>query len=206
MARYTGPAWRISRRLIYSTLESNKEFGLKKSGAPRRKYAPGQHGQKRVKLSEYGTQMREKQKVRFIYGLSEKQLHNVFVKTTNLPGKHGTNFLLALESRLDNIVYRMGLAVTRRQARQFVNHGHILVDGRKVDIPSYQLKPGQKISVKERSRNLTAMKDALNAVPARKEYVTFDADRMEGVFARMPEREEFLNDIQDNLIVEFYNR
>lgn len=206
MARYTGPAWKISRRLKFSTLENGKEFIIGKNGKQRRDYAPGQHGQRRAKLSEYGIQLQEKQKVRFIYGMSERQFHNTFVKAGKLAGKHGDNFLIMLESRLDNLVYRLGLAVTRRQARQLVNHGHILVDGNKVDIPSYICKPGQVIAVAEKSRGLLIIKEALETIVTRKEYVSFDENKLEGTFVRLPERSEFLTEIKENLIVEFYNR
>lgn len=199
MARYTGPVWKISRRLKYSILENGKE--LKK-----RPYAPGQHGQRRAKLSEYSLQLQEKQKVRFTYGMNEKQFHKFFKAAAKLKGKHGENFLMLLESRLDNIVYRLGLASTRRQARQLVNHGHIQVDGNKVDIPSYIVKPGQKISVRESSRKLAIIHDALAALVSRKDYVTFDESTMTGEYLRYPERSEFLPDIHENLIVEFYNR
>ncbi|HHX80771.1 MAG TPA: 30S ribosomal protein S4 [Acholeplasmataceae bacterium] len=199
MARYTGPSWKISRRLRYSVLENGKE--LKK-----RPYAPGQHGQRRKKLSEYGMQLQEKQKVRFTYGMTEKQFEKFFVQSGKTKGKHGENFLILLESRLDNIVYRMGLASTRRQARQLVTHGHILVDGKKIDIPSYIVKPGQKIGVKESSRKLAIIKDALAALAFRKEYVSFDEDKMEGEYLRLPERNEFMQEINETLIVEYYNR
>ena len=206
MARYTGPAWKVSRRLKFSTLESGKEFGLGANGKQKRDYAPGQHGQRRAKLSEYGIQLQEKQKVRFTYGVSEKQFYNTFVKAGKLAGKHGDNFLIALECRLDNLVYRLGLAATRRQARQLVNHGHITVDGKKVDIPSYSCKPGQVIGLKESSRGLQIVKEALESMVTRKEYVAFDENKLEGTFVRLPERNEFLTEIKENLIVEFYNR
>lgn len=206
MARYTGPAWKVSRRLKYSTLENGKEFGIGKNGKQKREYAPGQHGQRRAKISEYGLQLQEKQKVRYIYGMSEKQFHNAFVKAGKLAGKHGDNFLISLESRLDNLVYRIGFAVTRRQARQLVCHGHITVDGKKVDIPSYVCKPGQVIAVAENSKNMTVIKEAVEAMVSRKEYVSFDENKLAGTFVRLPEREEFLTDIKENLIVEFYNR
>ena len=199
MARYTGPAWKISRRLKYSVLESGKE--LKK-----RPYAPGQHGQRRTKLSEYSIQLQEKQKVRYTYGMNEKQFHKFFVAAGKMKGIHGENFLIMLESRLDNLVYRLGLATTRRQSRQLVNHGHIEVDGKKVDIPSFIVKPGQKISVKETSRKFVIIQDALAALVSRKEYVTFDESTMTGEYLRLPERSEFLPDIKENLIVEYYNR
>lgn len=206
MARYTGPAWKVSRRLKFSTLENGKEFGIGANGKQKRDYAPGQHGQRRAKLSEYGIQLQEKQKVRFVYGVSEKQFYNTFIKAGKLPGKHGDNFLVALECRLDNLVYRLGLATTRRQARQLVNHGHITVDGKKVDIPSYSVKPGQVIGLKETSRGLKVVKEALETMVTRKEYVSFDENKLEGTFTRLPERSEFLTEIKENLIVEFYNR
>ena len=206
MARYTGPAWKVSRRLKYSTLESEKEFALGKNGKERRRYAPGQHGQRRAKLSEYGTQLQEKQKVRFTYGLSEKQFRNLFEKAGKMAGKHGDNFLILLETRLDNLVYRMGFALTRRQARQLVSHGHILVDGKKCDIPSFLVKPGQEIAVKETSRNISFIHEAIDQNFARKEYVSVDNEALVGKFVRLPERSEVLPEIKENLIVEFYNR
>ncbi len=199
MSRYTGSSWKVSRRLGYSISETGKEL-------QKRSYAPGQHGQRRGKLTEYGTQLHEKQKVRFTYGMSEKQFKKVFALAEKMPGKHGDNFLKLLESRLDNLVYRLGLASTRPQARQLVNHGHILVDGKKVDIPSYLVKPGQKIAVKESSRSLKVIQEALESMVSRKEYVFFDEGAMEGTFVRYPERDEFLSEIKENLIVEFYNR
>ncbi len=206
MARYTGPSWKVSRRLKFSTLENGKEFAMGKNGKPRREYAPGQHGQRRGKISEYGTQLQEKQKVRFVYGMTERQFRNTFDKAGKMAGKHGDNFLILLESRLDNLVYRMGMAQTRKQARQLVNHGHITVDGKKVDIPSYQCKPGQVIALKETSKKLKVVQEALDNGHMKKEYVTFDDNKMEGTFVRYPEREEFLPEIRENLIVEFYNR
>ena len=199
MARYTGPSWKQSRRLKFSVLENGKEL-------QKRNYAPGQHGQRRAKLSEYGLQLQEKQKVRFTYGVNEKQFRNLFNKAGKLEGKHGENFLFLLESRLDNLVYRLGFATTRRQARQLVNHGHITVDGNKVDIPSYLVKPGQVIGLKETSRGLKVVKEALETMVTRKEYVSFDENKLEGTFTRLPERSEFLTEIKENLIVEFYNR
>ena len=199
MARYTGPSWKVARRLKFSILENGKEL-------QKRAYAPGQHGQRRVKLSEYGLQLQEKQKVRNVYGMNEKQFYNTFVKAGKLPGKHGVNFLIMLESRLDNLVYRLGLAATRRQARQLVNHGHIVVDGKKVDIPSYLCKPGQTIALKETSKGLAIVKEALENTVARAPYVSYDEQTGVGTFVRLPERSEFLPEIKENLIVEFYNR
>jgi small subunit ribosomal protein S4 len=199
MSRYTGPSWKISRRLGYSISETGIE--LKK-----RPYAPGQHGQRRSKVSDYGTQLLEKQKVRFTYGVSEKQFRKTFDEARNLKGKHGENFLRLLESRLDNVVYRLGLAKTRAQARQLVNHGHFLVDGKKVDIPSYRLVPNQKIALRETSKGLKVVVDALQGQYASVEYVSFDKDTNVGTFVRYPERKEFLPEINEQLIVEFYSR
>ncbi|ANZ61704.1 30S ribosomal protein S4 [Secundilactobacillus paracollinoides] len=201
MSRYTGPSWRISRRLGISLSGTGKELA-------RRPYAPGDHGQgRRQKLSEYGTQLREKQKLRFTYGLTERQFKNLFVRAGKIrEGKHGVNFMILLERRLDNVVYRLGLATTRRQARQLVNHGHITVDGKRVDIPSYEVKPGQVISVREKSKDMQIIKDAVEAVVGRSQYVEFDADKLEGSLSRLPQREELDADIDESLIVEYYNK
>ncbi|MBO9131208.1 30S ribosomal protein S4 [Bacillus sp. 165] len=200
MARYTGPSWKLSRRLGISLSGTGKEL-------EKRPYAPGQHGpNQRKKLSEYGLQLQEKQKLRHTYGVNERQFRRTFDIAGKMAGKHGENFMILLESRLDNLVYRMGLARTRRGARQLVNHGHILVDGSRVDIPSYRMKPGQKISVREKSMNLASVKEALevnNFVP---EYLTFDADKLEATFTRLPERSELAAEINEALIVEFYSR
>lgn len=199
MSRYIGPSWKVSRRLGYSTSETGKEL-------VKRKYAPGQHGQKRVKLSEYGVQQQEKQRVRFTYGLSEKQFRKVFAKASKMQGNTGVNFLQLLEMRLDNLVYRLGFAATRAQARQLVNHGHFLVNGKKVDIPSYTVSVGDQISLKETSKDLAVVKAALEAKTVRPEYLSFDADKNVGSLVRIPERDEFLPEIHEQLIVEFYNR
>jgi small subunit ribosomal protein S4 len=199
MSRYTGPSWKISRRLGYSISETGIE--LKK-----RPYAPGQHGQRRAKISDYGTQLHEKQKVRFTYGVSEKQFRKTFEEANLREGKHGENFLKLLESRLDNVVYRLGLAKTRAQARQLVNHGHFLVDGKKVDIPSYRLVPGQKIALRETSKGLKVVQEALEGQYASVDFVSFDKATGVGTFVRYPERKEILTEINEQLIVEFYNR
>ena len=155
MARYTGPVWKKARRLSFSVLETGEE--LKK-----RTYAPGQHGPtKRIKLSGYGTQLREKQRIRIMYGLNERQFANLFAKASKMDGMAGVNFLVLLESRLDNLVYRMGFAKTRKAARQLVNHGHIEVDGKKLDIPSAEIKPGQVIAVRENARNFAVINESL---------------------------------------------
>ncbi|RIA64862.1 small subunit ribosomal protein S4 [Anaeroplasma bactoclasticum] len=199
MSRFTGSSWKVSRRLGYSISETEKEL-------IKRKYAPGQHGAKRAKEKEYALQLHEKQKVRFTYGVSEKQFVKTFNEAAKMEGKTGVNFLKLLECRLDNLVYRLGFASTRPQARQLVNHGHITVDGKKVDIASYRVKPGQVISVKETSKNLVVVKAALEAKLARAEYLSYDEDKMAGTLVRIPERNEFLPTINEQQIVEFYNR
>jgi small subunit ribosomal protein S4 len=200
MAKYTGPMYKKARRLNFSILENGKELAKKP-------YAPGIHGtSRRKKLSEYGIQLEEKQKVRFMYGLTEKQFHRTFDRASKMKGIAGENLLKLLESRLDNIVYRMGLANTRRGARQLVNHGHILVNGECVNIPSYTVKPGSTISVKEKSLNHPAMKAALENTLNRPAYVEFDAKKMSGTYVRLPERSELNADVNESLIVEFYNR
>jgi small subunit ribosomal protein S4 len=199
MSRFTGSSWKVSRRLGYSISETEKEL-------IKRKYAPGLHGAKRAKEKEYAAQLHEKQKVRFTYGVSEKQFVKTFNEAAKMEGKTGVNFLKLLECRLDNLVYRLGFAATRPQARQLVNHGHITVDGKKVDIASYRVKPGQVISVKETSKNLVVIKAALEAKLARAEYLSYDADKMAGTLVRIPERNEFLPTINEQQIVEFYNR
>ena len=199
MSRYTGPVWKVSRRLGFSVLESGKELN-------RRAYAPGQHGQKRKKMTEYGLQLAEKQKVRNMYGLNEKQFHNTFVKASKMEGVTGYNFFCMLESRLDNITYRLGFATTRRQARQLVNHGHILLNGKKANIPSMQVKVGDVITVKESSRNLKVIKEALEAVVHVPGFVGVDPEKLEGKYLRLPERSELNQEINEQLIVEFYNR
>ena len=200
MARYTGPAYKKSRRYGFSTLESGKELA-------KRPYAPGEHGQdRRKKLSNYGVQLQEKQKVRFMYGLSEKQLHKLFEKALKMKGVNGENLLKLLESRLDNLVYRIGFATTRKGARQLVNHGHITVNGKKVNIPSYQVKPGDVISLAENDKELAIVKSSLEALNTRVEYVSFDEKKMEGTFVRLPERSELNADIDEALVIEYYNR
>jgi small subunit ribosomal protein S4 len=200
MARYTGPSWKLSRRLGISLSGTGKELD-------KRPYAPGQHGpNQRKKLSEYGLQLQEKQKLRHMYGVNERQFRNLFDIAGKMAGKHGENFMILLETRLDNVVYRLGLARTRRQARQLVNHGHILVDGKRLDIPSYRVKAGQTITLREKSRNLEVVKEAVevnNFVP---DFLTFDADKLEGTFTRLPERSELPAEINEALIVEFYSR
>ena len=200
MSRYTGPAFKKSRRVGFSTTENGKDLA-------KRAYKPGQHGQDRkAKPSNYSEQLNEKQKVKFTYGMTEKQFHQLFNKAGKMEGIHGENFLRLLESRLDNLVYRMGLSSTRRGARQVVNHGHILVNGKKVNISSYIVKPGDVISVKEESKDHKAIKASLEAINKTVDYVNFDKNKLEGTYVRYPERSELSAEFNESLIVEFYSR
>ena len=202
MSRYTGPSWKKSRRLGLSLSGTGKELA-------RRPYAPGQHGpnQRRKSLSEYGLQLQEKQKLRYIYGMTEKQFRNLYKRALKVQeGTIGTNFMTLLEQRLDNMVYRLGLASTRRQARQLVAHGHITVDGKRVDIPSYTVKVGQVISVREKSKDLQVIKESVEGLYGHVPYVEFDADKLEGSLSRLPERDELNQEIDASLVVEYYNQ
>src|SRR5699024_7165743 len=200
MSRFTGSVWKKSRRLGISLTGTGKELD-------KRPYAPGQHGaNQRRKISEYGLQLQEKQKLRYMYGLNERQFLTLFNKAGKMKGIHGENFMILLESRLDNLVYRLGFARTRPQARQLVNHGHVLLDGHRVDIPSHAVLPGQVISLREKSKNLDIVKEAVevnNFVP---EYLTLNEDTLEGTYNRLPERSELPAEINEALIVEFYSR
>lgn len=200
MARFTGSTWKKSRRLGISLTGTGKEL-------ERRPYAPGEHGPtQRRKLSEYGVQLQEKQKLRYMYGINERQFHSIFEKAGKMKGVHGENFMVLLATRLDAVVYQMGIARTRRQARQLVNHGHVTVNGGRVDIPSYQLKAGQTIGLREKSRNLDVAKEAIeynNFIP---DYLSFDEEKMEGTLVRLPERSELPAEINEKLIVEYYSR
>ena len=200
MARYTGPIWKKSRRLGFSVLENGKELN-------KRPYAPGQHGPtKRIKLSGYGTQLREKQRIRIMYGLNERQFANLFAKASKMDGMAGVNFLVLLESRLDNLVYRMGFAKTRKAARQLVNHGHIEVDGKKLDIPSAEIKPGQVIAVRENARNFAVINESLEGCISTPAFVEVDKENKKGTYLRTPERNELNQEINESLVVEYYNR
>ena len=200
MARYTGPSYKQARRVNFSISETGKELA-------RRPYGPGQHGKDhKGKSSDYGTQLKEKQKVRFMYGVNERQFKKIFEEASKIKGIHGENFLRLLESRLDNLVYRIGFATTRRGARQLVNHGHVTVNGNKVDIPSYRVKPGDVISLKADDKNLKVVAEALAKVSKRVEFINYDEGKMEGTYVRLPERNELNADINEALIVEFYNK
>ena len=199
MARYTGPNNKQARRVGFSILENGKDL--------KRPFGPGQHGKDRKrKPSNYAIQLTEKQKVRFMYGISEKQFKRLVNESAKMKGVHGENLFILLESRLDNIVYRIGFASTRRGARQLVNHGHITVNGKKVDIPSYRVKVGDVISLKEDDKNLKVVADSLAKVSKRVDFITYDEGKMEGTYVRLPERNELNADINEALIVEFYNK
>ncbi len=201
MARNTGPVWRISRRLNFSVLETGQELA-------KRPYIPGMHGNptKRIKQSNYGLQKAEKQKIRHMYGLSEKQFYNTYTKAVAMKGNTGTNLFIMLESRLDNLVYRMGFARTRKQARQIVSHGHVLVNGKKVDIPSCQIKVGSTIEIKDNYKNNAYVAEALEANTVIKDFVEVDKDARKGKYVRHPERKELNQEINELLVIEYYNR
>ncbi len=201
MSRYTGPSWKRSRRLGISLSGTGKEIS-------RRNYAPGVHGpNNRSRVSEYGSQLKEKQKLRWMFGLNERQFRNLFVRAGKIrEGKRGVNFMILLERRLDNLVYRLGFASTREQARQLVNHGHVLVNGKRVDIPSYEVQVGEEISLKEKSKSLQQVKDALDQAVARPSFLSFDDNKLVGSLVRLPERDEMEPDIDESLVVEFYNK
>lgn len=208
MARYRGPVEKIERRL-------DADLGLKgerrlsgKSALEKRPFAPGQHGQRRSKISEYGLQLREKQKAKFMYGVSEKQFRKYFKEGARIEGNTGANLITLLERRLDNVVYRMGFATTRANARQFTTHGHVLVDGKKVDIPSFIVKAGQKIEIKEKSKSNPQVVRALELTnqTGMVEWVNVDKEKVFGIFTRIPAREEVVIPVEERLIVELYSK
>ena len=197
--RYTGSDYKRSRRLGFSVLETNKEL-------EKRPYGPGQHGNGRKKKpSEYGKQLIEKQKLEQMYGVNERQFRRLFMLARKSDEVTGIAFFRILESRLDNLVYRMGFARTRRAARQLVNHGHITVNGKKVDIPSYLCSVGDKVALKE-GHDLAVVKASLESKPASVGYVKVDANKLEGTFVRVLERNEFPRDINEAQVIEYYNR
>ena len=208
MARYRGPVEKIERRL-------EADLGLKgerrlsgKSALEKRPFAPGQHGQRRAKISEYGLQLREKQKAKFMYGVSEKQFRKYFKEAARVEGNTGANLITLLERRLDNVVYRMGFATTRANARQFTTHGHVLVDGKKVDIPSFMVKTGQKIEIKEKSKSNPQVVRALELTnqTGMVDWVNVDKEKVFGIFTRVPAREEVVIPVEERLIVELYSK
>ena len=206
MARYKDEQCRICRREGQKLFLKGSRCYSDKCSVTRRNYAPGQHGQKRTKLSEYGTQLREKQKTRSFYGVGEKQFRKYFEMASNKKGITGTNLLQILESRLDNVVYRLGLGVSRPQARQIVTHGNIEVNGVKTDVASYLVKPGDVIAVRENRRDNTIIKANLEAMTHVPGFVELKKKKMEGKLVRLPERSELNQEINEALVVEFYNR
>ncbi|KRE90524.1 30S ribosomal protein S4 [Paenibacillus sp. Soil766] len=199
MSRYTGPKFKLSRRVGISLSGNGKDL--------KRPFPPGQHGPgQRKKMSGYGVQLNEKQKLRHMYGLNEKQFRNLFDKASKIKGIAGENFMVLLESRLDNLVYRLGLSNSRAGARQLVAHGHVTVNGKKVDIASYIVSTGDVISLRERSKGLSTVKEALanrNYLPT---YLEFNDASVEGKYIRLPERSELPQEIDEKQIVEFYSR
>lgn len=199
MSRYTGPKFKLSRRLGISLSGTGKEL--------KRPYPPGQHGaNQRRKISGYGLQLMEKQKLRHMYGLNEKQFRNLFDKASKMQGISGENFMILLESRLDNLVYRLGFSNSRAGARQLVAHGHVTVNGKKVTIPSYAVKIGDTLGLKEKSRNLTVVKEAVEGRNYLPDYLEYHEQAMEGKYIRLPERAELPPEIDEKQIVEFYSR
>lgn len=208
MARYTGPVEKLERRVGVDLFMKGERRLAGKSALLKRPYAPGQHGQRRGKISAYGLQLREKQKAKIMYGISEKQFRNLFSEAARKEGNTGSILVQLLEQRLDNVVYRMGFATTRRFARQLVTHGHILVDGKKVDIPSYRVNAGQKIEVAEKSKNNNQISRAieLTAQTGIVSWVDVEKDKRYGIFTRKPEREEVIIPIEERFIVELYSK
>ncbi|EEQ63781.1 30S ribosomal protein S4 [Helicobacter pullorum] len=208
MARYRGPVEKIERRFGVSLALKGERRLAGKSALDKRPYGPGQHGQRRGKISEYGIQLREKQKARMMYGVSEKQFRSIFVEANRLEGNTGENLIKLIERRLDNVVYRMGFATTRRFARQLVVHGHILVDGKRLNIPSAFVNAGQKIEICEKTKKNPQIQRAIELtkqtgiVP----WVDVDQEKVFGIFTRLPEREEVVIPIEERLIVELYSK
>lgn len=208
MARYRGPVEKLERRLGVSLALKGERRLAGKSALDKRPFAPGQHGQRRAKISEYGLQLREKQKAKFMYGVSEKQFSRLFAEAARREGSTGALLVQLLEQRLDNVVYRMGFATTRRFARQLVTHGHILVNGKRVDIPSYRVEPGAKIEIIEKSKNNPQIVRAvdLTAQTGIVGWVDVEKDKKFGIFTRNPEREEVIIPIEERFIVELYSK
>ena len=208
MARYRGPVEKIERRFGVSLSLKGERRLAGKSAIDKRPYAPGQHGQRRKKVSDYGLQLNEKQKAKFMYGISEKQFRALFQEANRRSGNTGTNLITLLETRLDNVVYRMGFATTRRFARQLVNHGHVLVDGKRVNIPSYKVKAGQKVEIREKSKTNPQIVRAieLTSQTGLASWVDIDTTKVFGILTRIPEREEVVIPVEERLIVELYSK
>jgi len=200
MARYRGPKQKLARRF------NEPIFGPSKS-LERKPYGPGQHGQRRRrKESEYAVQLKEKQKAKYTYGLLERQFSNLFEKASRKKGVTGENLLKFLEARLDNVVFRMGFARTRRQARQLVNHGHVMVNDRVSSIPSHMLRPGDIVEVRPKSKNLDVVREAIERNRRAFPHLEVDRDKVRGKFIDLPEREDIPENIREQLIVELYSK
>ena len=208
MSRYTGPVCRLRRAEGTKLFLKGDRCYTEKCGLTKRNSRPGQHGTRRGKMSEYGLRLREKQKLRRFYGLNETQFSTIYEKASKLPGQTGHNFLQLLERRIDNIVYRLGFGVSRSQARQLVSHGHFTVNGRKLDIPSAILRPGDVVAVAEGSRDMVLLKEnseaaAVRSIPA---WLSFNPDSMTGNVLTVPVREQIEVPVNEQLVVEFYAR
>ncbi len=208
MARYTGPRCKLCRREGEKLYLKGDRCYTGKCGIDRRSYAPGQHGQGRKKVSEYGLQLREKQKARRFYGVLEKQFRNTYNKAARQPGVTGENLLRLLERRLDNVVYRLGLAASRNEARQLVRHGHFKVNGRKTNIPSFLVRAGDEITIRDRSKESPRVKELMeraadNTPP---EWLEYDADQQKGRVVALPSREQIDTPVKETLIVELYSK
>ncbi len=206
MARYTGPSCKLCRREGQKMFLKGERCYSSKCALERRAYAPGQHGQERKKLSNYGLQLREKQKAKRFYGMQESQFRTCFEKASKKPGKAGENLLIALESRMDNVVFRMGFAASRKEARQLVRHGHFTVNGHKANIPSMELKAGDVVKVKEKSCSSPKFKEIREMTISTPSWITVDADKLEGKILALPQRQDIDTPIEEHLIVELYSK
>ena len=209
MARYTGPVCRLCRREDMKLFLKGERCYTDKCGYERRSYPPGQHGQsRRRKRSDYGEQLREKQKVKRIYGIAERQFRGYFFRATRGKGVAGENLIQLLERRLDNVVYRMGFASDHAEARQLVRHGHFTVNGKKVNIPSYQVRARDVVAVREPSKTITRISEALAAVDRRgvPQWIELDKDGMRGAIKQLPAREDVTLPIREQLIIELYSK
>ena len=208
MARYTGPSCRLCRREGMELFLKGERCYTDKCAIKRRSYPPGQHGQGRIKVSDYGVQLREKQKVRRIYGILENQFRGYFHSADRMKGVTGENLLFLLERRLDNVAYRLGFATSRDEARQLVRHGHFTLNGRKVNIPSIQVKAGDVLQLREKSRKVAAISESLEGVVRRgiPQWLELDKDAFKGTVKLMPVREDITMPIQEQLIVELYSK
>lgn len=208
MARYIGPSCRLCRRENMELFLKGDRCYTDKCALKRRNYPPGQHGQGRTKISDYGLQLREKQKAKRLYGLMEKQFRGYFERADRMKGVTGANLLLLLERRLDNVVYRLGFANSRAEARQLVRHGHFTLNNRKATIPSMQVKPGDLVLLKEKSRSISSLNESLDSVVRRgiPQWLELERDAFKGTVKLLPVREDITTPIQEQLIVELYSK